>query len=74
MPVVPGFMRKLPAVPEIELAGVIVDPGESAFAAGDEVFGFVPPNIMSSDRGALAQYVLMKVSLAITPAYTLQYW
>lgn len=62
MPVIPAFLRKLPAVPEIELAGVIVDPGESAFAKGDEVFGFVPPNPMSSNRGALAQYVLMKVS------------
>lgn len=71
MPVVPGFMRKLPAVPEIELAGVIIDPGESAFAVGDEVFGFIPPNMTTSDRGALAQYVLMKVSLAIMPAYTL---
>ncbi|KZP20809.1 NAD(P)-binding protein [Athelia psychrophila] len=60
MPVIPAFLRKLPAVPEIELAGVIADPGESAFATGDEVFGFILTNMLSSDRGALAQYVLMK--------------
>ncbi|KZP18885.1 hypothetical protein FIBSPDRAFT_955853 [Athelia psychrophila] len=61
MLLIPGFLRRLSAVPELELSGVIVDPGESSFVKGDEVFRFVSPNLMSSDRGALAQYVLMKV-------------
>ena len=71
MPVIPGFMRKLPAVPEMELSGVVADPGSSSFKAGDEVFGIIPPNLMSSDRGALAQYVLIKVSCIAHCHYTI---
>ena len=66
MAVMPGFMRKLPAVPEMELSGVVADPGSSSFKAGDEVFGIIPHNPMTSNRGALAQYVLLKVGFLRT--------
>ncbi|KAF7978118.1 hypothetical protein HWV62_1541 [Athelia sp. TMB] len=67
--VMPGFMRKLPAVPEMELSGVIADPGSSSFKVGDEVFGIIPHNPMTSARGALAQYVLLKAKhIVLKPA------
>ncbi|KAF7970755.1 hypothetical protein HWV62_23166 [Athelia sp. TMB] len=60
MSLIPAFLRKLPAVPEVELSGIVVDPGASSFKEGDEIFGFIPPKPLSSNRGALAQYVLLK--------------
>jgi NADPH:quinone reductase-like Zn-dependent oxidoreductase len=57
-----------PGVPESEFSGIVVDSGESSFKISDEVIGVIPLNIFTSDRGALAQYVLVKsVHLALKP-------
>lgn len=52
-------------MPELEFSGIVVDSGESSFQIGDEVIGVIPPNFFTSDRGALAQYVLAKVGTQI---------
>ena len=51
------------AVPEIEFSGVVADPGKSSYRVGDEVLGVIPPNIFTSSKGCMAEYVLAKVRL-----------
>lgn len=64
MTMIPSFMRKLPGVPENDLSGTVVDASDSTrFHVGDAVFGLIPvPDGPKSGRGALCQYVVIKVS------------
>ena len=64
MPAIPAFLRKLPA-PEPDLFGVIRGLDASSFAQGDGVLGSLLLDLLLSYRAALAQYVLIKVSLQL---------
>ncbi|EIW79204.1 NAD(P)-binding protein [Coniophora puteana RWD-64-598 SS2] len=57
MSYLPNFIARRPLVPEHDLAGIVVDPHDSDFHVGDEVFGWIPTNInISTGQGALSQY------------------
>ncbi|KAF8507264.1 hypothetical protein JB92DRAFT_2735765 [Gautieria morchelliformis] len=57
MQTLPNFIARSPHVAEHDLAGVIVDPNDSEFKQGDEVFGWLPvPMTLKTGQGALAQY------------------
>lgn len=68
MPIPPSCARP------IELSDIVVDAGESAFIVGDEVLGIVPPHLVTSTRGALAQFVLIKVGYNISHSHVNRFW
>lgn len=41
-----NLTMKKPAIPEADVAGVVVDGGSSEWKEGDEVFGLIPYNTM----------------------------
>ncbi|KAL7417186.1 hypothetical protein BDY24DRAFT_376997 [Mrakia frigida] len=62
MPMLPSFMRKLPAVPESDLSGTVVDASDSTrFKNGDLVFGIIPAELgFKTGRGTICQYAVLK--------------
>ncbi|KAJ7675563.1 NAD(P)-binding protein [Mycena rosella] len=60
----PNFVAGRPHVAERDLAGVVVNPNDTEFAEGDQVFGTTPV----AKLGTLAEYVVLpSSSLALQP-------
>lgn len=72
MRLVPNFVAGRPYPAENDLAGIIVDAGDSDFKVGDRVFGFIEVDLQRKIRqGSLTEYTRMPAShLAPLPANT----
>lgn len=58
MKILPNFYARRPFVAENDFAGVVVDPGDSSFSVGDDVFGFISVELQrQTGQGALADYI-----------------
>ncbi|CED85084.1 Zinc-binding oxidoreductase [Phaffia rhodozyma] len=61
MSTIPSFARKFPTMLENDLCGEILNPNDSEFQIGDEVFGMSTfEDCLKKGRGALGQYILVK--------------
>ncbi|KDR81832.1 hypothetical protein GALMADRAFT_152645 [Galerina marginata CBS 339.88] len=69
MKVLPNFIAGRPRVPEFDLSGVIVDANNTRFSNGDQVYGWVPSNLLrKTNQGSLAQYAKVPAdALVIRP-------
>ncbi|TDL27567.1 NAD(P)-binding protein [Rickenella mellea] len=62
MKMLPNWLAKRPHVAENDFAGVVVDANGTAFANGDEVFGWIPTDLQQkTSQGCLAQYARVPV-------------
>ncbi|GLB43433.1 putative zinc-binding dehydrogenase [Lyophyllum shimeji] len=66
MKLLPNFARGRPLPAEMELSGVVVDGNGTEYSDGDQVFGFVTPELAKARKqGALCQYVRLPTSLIL---------
>ncbi|KAF8644811.1 hypothetical protein AX16_008268 [Volvariella volvacea WC 439] len=66
MKLLPNFIARRPFIAEHDFSGVIADPGDSSFAVGDGVLGFIPSALQNKTKqGALAEYVRVPASYLI---------
>lgn len=63
MRILPTILSSRPLTPEHDLAGIIVDAGDTKFKTGDRVFGMVDlPVQRKTTQGALTQYTRLPAS------------